>query len=104
MRRAVTPACGLALLAAMLPGRHSRSDDATTTVTTAAATSAALPIFTAHCGQCHDSRLPTAKPAALAVFDLTTPDWWTRLSDRRLPILITRAPAAERAAIAAQIG
>ena len=28
-----------------------------------------------HCGSCHQGSLPTAKPAALAVFDLERTDW-----------------------------
>lgn len=33
------------------------------------------------CGRCHDHARPTARPAALRVFDLEEPDWSARLTD-----------------------
>ena len=36
------------------------------------------------CAQCHDGALATAKPAALAVFDLRDPAWGTRMSEPQL--------------------
>ena len=37
-----------------------------------------------HCGSCHQSSLPTAKPAALAIYDLDRDDWATMLTAARL--------------------
>jgi hypothetical protein len=51
------------------------------------------------CGSCHDSALPTANPGALAVYDLRDQDWPGKMSNERLPKLMTRlksAPAADR--------
>ena len=36
------------------------------------------------CGKCHDSKLRTAKPAALKQFDLQEPDWSSHLSTDQL--------------------
>src|SRR5206468_9738194 len=36
------------------------------------------------CGSCHTSSLPTAKPKAVAVFDLTQEDWPGGMSARQL--------------------
>ena len=33
------------------------------------------------CGTCHRSDLPTAKPGALAIFDLTKDMWWMTLTE-----------------------
>ena len=33
------------------------------------------------CGTCHRSDLPTAKPGALAIFDLTQDVWWATLTE-----------------------
>jgi len=58
-------------------------------------------ILRTHCGRCHDGAQATAKPAALAVFDLTSAAWADGLSDARLGKVIGRmegssAPAADR--------
>lgn len=37
-----------------------------------------------HCGRCHQSSLPTANPAALAIYDLDRDDWATMLTPARL--------------------
>lgn len=37
-----------------------------------------------HCGTCHQSSLPTAKPAALAIYNLDRDDWATMLTAERL--------------------
>lgn len=37
-----------------------------------------------HCGSCHQSSLPTAKPAALAIYDLDRDDWASMLTESRL--------------------
>lgn len=42
------------------------------------------------CGQCHDSRLRTAKPAALKHFDLREADWSGRLTTEQLGHLASR--------------
>jgi hypothetical protein len=51
------------------------------------------------CGKCHDTAVSTENPQALAVYDLHEVDWPARMSDQRLPKLMTRlksAPAADR--------
>ncbi len=51
------------------------------------------------CGKCHDTAVSTENPQALAVYDLHETDWPARMSDRRLPKLMTRlksAPAGDR--------
>lgn len=42
------------------------------------------------CGNCHDSRLRTAKPAALKHFDFKEADWSARLSTEQLGHLAGR--------------
>lgn len=54
------------------------------------------------CGSCHDSAVSTGNPGALAVYDLRDEDWPGRMSNERLPKLMTRlrgAPAADRATV-----
>ena len=51
------------------------------------------------CGKCHDTAVSTQNPQALAVYDLHEVDWPAKMSDERLPKLMTRlksAPAADR--------
>jgi mono/diheme cytochrome c family protein len=43
-----------------------------------------------HCGTCHIASLPTAKPAALAIYNLDAPDWSSTLSPQRLRAGFTR--------------
>ena len=57
-----------------------------------------------HCGECHEGHRATAKPKALAVFDLDLPDWPARFDDRRAQSALGRLaskPAAARAAFVA---
>jgi mono/diheme cytochrome c family protein len=42
------------------------------------------------CGSCHRSDLPTAKPNALAVFDLTKDPWWATIKDDQYDALLKR--------------
>jgi mono/diheme cytochrome c family protein len=42
------------------------------------------------CGSCHRSDLPTAKPNALAVFDLTKDPWWATIKDDQYDALLRR--------------
>jgi hypothetical protein len=42
------------------------------------------------CGRCHDGKLATAKPKALAIFDLSRSDWADRLTDVRLDHMLGR--------------
>jgi mono/diheme cytochrome c family protein len=37
-----------------------------------------------YCGACHQASLPTAKPAALAIFNLDAEDWSSTLTTERL--------------------
>ena len=48
------------------------------------------------CAQCHDGALATAKPAALAVFDLRDPAWGTRMSEPQLRAMLGRLRRAPR--------
>jgi hypothetical protein len=36
-----------------------------------------------HCGECHEGHRATAKPKALAVFDLDRPDWPSQFDDHK---------------------
>jgi hypothetical protein len=48
-------------------------------------TGAVLALARDACGSCHQRSLPTAKPKALAVFDLDAPgEWSARMSGRQL--------------------
>lgn len=47
------------------------------------------------CGSCHRSSLPTARPRALAVFDLDELDWQRRLTDEQVHELRRRARATK---------
>jgi mono/diheme cytochrome c family protein len=47
-------------------------------------------IVSQHCGECHDPRRSTALPGALAVYDVTEPDWSARMSDAQLRNAIWR--------------
>jgi mono/diheme cytochrome c family protein len=49
-----------------------------------AARDAARMVLSEHCGSCHTNRLPTALPAALAVYDLDEPGWAVRMSAAQL--------------------
>ena len=42
------------------------------------------------CGTCHRSDLPTAKPGALAIFDLTKEVWWATLGEEHDAGLLRR--------------
>jgi hypothetical protein len=65
---------------------------------------AAHRVMSARCGECHESHRPTAKPAALAVFDLDQPDWPSRFDAGRFDAGLRRfgaAAAEERQAFVA---
>lgn len=47
-------------------------------------------ILGTYCGRCHDGKLATAKPSAMAIFDLSKLDWADGLSDERLDHLLGR--------------
>ena len=70
----------------------------------AAIRDAAHRVMSARCGECHESHRPTAKPAALAVFDLDQPDWPARFDAPRFDAGLRRfsdAAAEERQAFVA---
>jgi hypothetical protein len=50
----------------------------------AAARDDARAVLAAHCGACHEAHLATARPGALAVFDLDEREWAAPLSDALL--------------------
>jgi hypothetical protein len=57
-----------------------------------------------HCGECHEAHRPTAKPAALAIFDLDQPDWPSRFNEHRYEsalMRLTKKSAAARDAFLA---
>lgn len=58
----------------------------------------------ASCGRCHDGTRPTAKPAALRIFDLQEPDWSARVTDLQMDHMVDRfegfkMPQADRVAV-----
>jgi len=50
------------------------------------------------CGTCHRSDLPTAKPGALAVFDLTKDPWWITIKDEQYDGLLRRVKGSSEIA------
>ena len=54
-----------------------------------------------HCGECHQSSRPTAKGAALAVFDLDRVDWYATMADHQLDAFRQRAGRLDRDAVGA---
>lgn len=42
------------------------------------------------CGGCHRSDLPSAKPGALAIFDLTKDSWWETIKAEQFDGLLRR--------------
>ena len=61
-------------------------------------------VLSRDCGECHESHRPTAKPPALAIFDLDKPDWQTRFDERRFEVAAKRfssKPPADRDAFVA---
>jgi hypothetical protein len=58
----------------------------------------------ASCGRCHDSTRPTARPAALRIFDLQERDWSARVTDQQMDHMVDRfasfrMPQADRVAV-----
>jgi len=47
-------------------------------------------VLAAHCGSCHTYGLATARPAALAVYDLGEPEWAVRMSAAQLDNAVWR--------------
>ena len=47
------------------------------------------------CGSCHRSDLPTAKPGALAIFDLTRDAWWVTIEDDEYDSLLGRVKGSK---------
>src|SRR5262249_5416409 len=47
-------------------------------------------VVSAHCGACHTGSLATAKPEALAVYDLEQPEWAALLSEAQLADAVSR--------------
>jgi hypothetical protein len=113
-RGARAVALALVLLAAC--GDDGEPPSAIELATTAPAAAAAAPTDPAaiaarahdalvrHCGECHEAHRPTAKPEALAIFDLDLSTWADRFTPPRLDAAIRRfaaKPEADRAAMAA---
>jgi mono/diheme cytochrome c family protein len=59
-------------------------------LSTFTATMLARDLAKPHCGSCHQSKLDTAKPAALAVFDLDAEEWTAPMSRERLHAFLKR--------------
>jgi hypothetical protein len=58
----------------------------------------------ASCGRCHDGTRPTARPAALQIFDLQERDWSARVTDLQMDHMVGRfegfrMPQADRVAV-----
>ena len=53
-------------------------------------TAAARDVLVHHCGSCHRSDLPTARPGALAIFDLTDDLWYAGLRQDQLDSALRR--------------
>jgi hypothetical protein len=56
------------------------------------------------CGRCHDHARPTARPAALRIFDLQEPDWSARVTDEQMDHMVGRfegfhMPEADRVTV-----
>ena len=51
---------------------------------------AAHDVLAEMCGECHESHRPTAKPKALAIFDLDKPDWPSRFDDHKYQAALMR--------------
>src|SRR5262245_118608 len=59
---------------------------------------AAHDVLAEHCGECHEGHRPTAKPKALAVFDLDQPDWPSRFDDHKYQSALKRLAGKSDAA------
>jgi mono/diheme cytochrome c family protein len=59
---------------------------------------AAHDVLAEHCGECHESHRPTAKPKALAIFDLDQPDWPSRFDDHKYSTALKRLASKSDAA------
>jgi len=58
----------------------------------------------ASCGRCHDHDRPTARPAALRIFDLREHDWSARVTDVQMDHMVARLdgfqmPPADQVAV-----
>jgi hypothetical protein len=58
--------------------------------------------FADACGSCHDSRLRTAKPEALAIFDLADPQWLVGLPEARRACTLDRMAGNDAVTAAAK--
>lgn len=47
-------------------------------------------VLARRCGECHEAHRPTAKQAALAIFDLDKADWPSRFDERRYAAALRR--------------
>jgi len=59
---------------------------------------AAHDVLAEHCGECHEGHRPTAKPKALAVFDLDKPDWPSRFDEHKFNSALKRLAGKSDAA------
>ena len=59
---------------------------------------AAHDVLAQHCGECHESHRPTAKPKALAIFDLDQPDWPSRFDEHKYQAALKRLASKSDAA------
>ena len=59
---------------------------------------AAHDVLAEHCGECHESHRATAKPKALAIFDLDKPDWPARFDDHKYKAALMRLSSKGNAA------
>src|SRR5262245_25767911 len=59
---------------------------------------AAHDVLAEHCGECHEGHRSTAKPKALAVFDLDKPDWPSRFDEHKFASALKRLAGKSDAA------
>lgn len=107
-RTPVTPAAAPSARSEPTPATPAVATPATSAVAAAdpreATRRAAHDVLAQHCGECHESHRPTAKPKALAIFDLDQPDWPSRFDEHKynsaLKRLANQSDAARDAFIA----
>ena len=59
---------------------------------------AAHDVLAEHCGECHEGHRSTAKPKALAIFDLDKPDWPSRFDEHKFSSALKRLAGKSDAA------
>jgi hypothetical protein len=105
-RAPIAPSTTAAPAAAIAPSTAVASAAATENGSAVAATAdpreatrrAAHDVLAEHCGECHEGHRPTAKPKALAIFDLDKPDWPSRFDEHKFKSALGRLSSKSDAA------